>query len=266
VNELRIRLGDASVGYTDTGGGADPIIFLHGNSSSRTAFAAVIAQLQPQSRCVAFDLFGHGSSSLPSDGCSLPRYVQMLPQVLSALSISACTLVGHSLGGHIAMEALPLLREHVRIRALIGISAPPFKLASLRDALRDPVDGLLFQPDLSLAEVERVALALANPRNVSPGEHRLISDRIIATSPDARRAIARSIASGELGDEVEICRASPVPRLFIQGSEDGFVAQDYLEKLSAHAPLRLALLEGVRHSPHLEAPLAVARAIRAMLA
>jgi len=104
--ELQARLVDlfgTQIAVVEAGKG--PVVLLvHGVAGSRHNWDAVIPQLAERFRVVALDLPGHGESEKPRGDYSLGAYATVLRDLLEVLGYRRATLVGHSLGGGIAMQ------------------------------------------------------------------------------------------------------------------------------------------------------------------
>ncbi|MDP9503551.1 alpha/beta hydrolase [Pseudomonas protegens] len=104
-------------------GGAGPaLVLLHGIGSGAASWLQVAQQLAPKARVIAWDAPGYGdSSALESPAPKAEHYAARLLQMLDALGIEQCVLVGHSLG---ALPALALARsaQAQRVSRLLLIS------------------------------------------------------------------------------------------------------------------------------------------------
>jgi pimeloyl-ACP methyl ester carboxylesterase len=90
------------ISYSDIGSGPT-IIFLHGLSLNRNFWSTTITHLSPTHRCIAIDLPGHGESFEITTNGSMTSYVAAVREVIEKLNLTDVTLVGHSMGGQIAM-------------------------------------------------------------------------------------------------------------------------------------------------------------------
>ncbi|PSP16188.1 MAG: alpha/beta hydrolase [Cyanobacteria bacterium QS_8_64_29] len=83
------------------------LVFIHGWLLSRQYWHPLIAQLEPQYQCLAYDLRGFGDSQSSPAGenadYSLQVYARDLQELLQRLEIERAWLIGHSLGGSIAL-------------------------------------------------------------------------------------------------------------------------------------------------------------------
>lgn len=90
--------------YTETGHGGPPIVLVHGAFCDHTDFAPLIEHYRAQHRVVAVDLRGHGESSAPKQDYSVDVFVDDLAWICAQLGVHRPVVIGHSLGGQIAMQ------------------------------------------------------------------------------------------------------------------------------------------------------------------
>lgn len=91
------------VAYRDEGDG-DVLLLIHGMAGSSDTWRSVIPQLSKRFRVIAPDLLGHGESAKPRGDYSLGAFAVWLRDLLDELGVSHATVVGHSLGGGVAMQ------------------------------------------------------------------------------------------------------------------------------------------------------------------
>src|SRR5687767_15602421 len=85
-------------------GSGEAVILLHGIAGSFDTWTPVLPELGRSYYTVAPDLLGHGRSAKPRGDYSLGAYATGLRDLMEALEIPSATIVGHSLGGGIAMQ------------------------------------------------------------------------------------------------------------------------------------------------------------------
>jgi pimeloyl-ACP methyl ester carboxylesterase len=98
-----IELHGHRVSYRRAGSGP-ALLLLHGITDSSATWEGVAPQLAEHFTLIAPDLLGHGESATPRGDYSLGAHASGVRDVLTALGIERATVVGHSLGGGIAMQ------------------------------------------------------------------------------------------------------------------------------------------------------------------
>src|SRR4051794_29923234 len=80
------------------------LVLLHGIAGSSATWETAIGRLSERHTVIAPDLLGHGASSKPRGDYSLGAYANGVRDLLGALGEERGTIVGHSLGGGVAMQ------------------------------------------------------------------------------------------------------------------------------------------------------------------
>ncbi len=276
-SELRTRtakLHGRSVTYRQAGEG--PVLLLiHGIAGTSSGWDAVIEPLARTHTVIAPDLPGHGESE-PGGDYSLGGLAAGLRDLLATLGHDRATLVGHSLGGGVAMQFIyqfpeiaerlvlvasgglgPEVSPILRAAALPGADAFIAATASVGARVGSVVAGGLsaigLRPSPDVAEVARGYASLADS-----GRRRAFLDTLHAVvGTDGQRVAAT--------DRLYLAEAMPV--LIIWGERDPIIPSGHGEE--AHKALpgsRLELFEGVGHLPQLEEPVRFVSLIEAFLA
>src|ERR1700755_2261615 len=113
------------------------ILLIHGIGNNSTPWNTVQAKLAQRFTVIAPDLLGHGRSDKPRADYSVAGYANGMRDLLSVLDIERVTIVGHSLGGGVAMQfayQFPHLVERLILVAAGGVTKDVnvvFRLASL---------------------------------------------------------------------------------------------------------------------------------------
>ena len=101
--------------------GSGPLILLiHGIGDNSTTWETVQARLAQRFTVIAVDLLGHGQSDKPRADYSVAAYANGMRDLLSVLDIERATVVGHSLGGGVAMQFAYQFPHLVERLVLIG--------------------------------------------------------------------------------------------------------------------------------------------------
>jgi pimeloyl-ACP methyl ester carboxylesterase len=98
-----ITLHGHRVSYRREGWGP-PILLIHGITGSSATWDEVIPFLSDRYTVVAPDLLGHGDSAKPRGDYSLGAYASGIRDLMRAIGHNSATVVGHSLGGGVAMQ------------------------------------------------------------------------------------------------------------------------------------------------------------------
>jgi pimeloyl-ACP methyl ester carboxylesterase len=105
MQENQVTLHGHRIHYLSAGEpGAPVILLIHGVTSSSATWEPVIPALAEHAYVIAPDLMGHGESDKPRADYSLGALASMLRDLLEYLEIEHATVVGHSLGGGVAMQ------------------------------------------------------------------------------------------------------------------------------------------------------------------
>jgi len=127
----RIRLSYCDWGNPD----APPLVLIHGGRDHSRNWDWVAIELRERWHVIAPDLRGHGDSAWsPDGGYNMPAYLYDLAQLIHRRALAPVTLVGHSLGGNIAIRYAALYPENVtRVVSIEGLGPSPKAIAE-RDA------------------------------------------------------------------------------------------------------------------------------------
>jgi pimeloyl-ACP methyl ester carboxylesterase len=90
--------------YYSISGKGRPIVFIHGWAASHQFWKNQIQEFQDSYRILAYDLRGHGDSNKPKTGYQVSNHITDLAALLAREKISHPVLIGHSLGGMIALQ------------------------------------------------------------------------------------------------------------------------------------------------------------------
>jgi lipase len=109
--------GEVELAIWRAGDGPDPVVCLHGITAQHRAFNAAARYLAPTRGLVGVDLRGRGDSDKPDSGYGLEAHAADVVRVLDYLGLENAVLVGHSMGGFVALKAA--LAHPERVRALV---------------------------------------------------------------------------------------------------------------------------------------------------
>lgn len=96
---------DNSLVHYEVFGRGQPVIFLHSWVGSWRYFVPIMEMISDRYRTYAIDFWGFGDSDRSRKNHSIPEYVDQLTRFLRELGIAKANLVGHGLGGAVAVRA-----------------------------------------------------------------------------------------------------------------------------------------------------------------
>ena len=131
---VRIQVGAIEMEYEEHGDGGRPFVLVHGFTGSRDDWREVLPRLAARGRTVAPDLRGHGGSSNPGESAaySLERLVADVAGFLDALGIERIDLLGHSMGGMLALRLALDQPGRVASLVLMDTAAEPIAQGARR--------------------------------------------------------------------------------------------------------------------------------------
>lgn len=253
-----------------------PILLLHGYGASTHSFRHWVPELARDHRVMPLDLKGFGAAPKPDDGRYSPvDLAEPVVELIRRMDLRSVTLVGHSLGGGIALVAALLLLDRGelgRLRGLVSVSGaayaqalPPFaRLARWPRASRV---GLALVPKAWM--VRRVLESVVHdPGAVDPDQVEGYAEPLRNPATHGPLlAAARQIVPPGLPALTARYPELDVPALLLWGREDRVVPLAVGERLEKDLPrARLVVLERCGHLPAEERPREALRVLREFLA
>src|SRR6202035_6012694 len=105
--------------FLSPGQGA-PLLLIHGIGDSSSTWLPVVESLAADHTVIAPDLLGHGLSDKPRADYSIAAYANGMRDLLSVLDIDRVSVIGHSLGGGVAMQFAYQFPQLVERLILVG--------------------------------------------------------------------------------------------------------------------------------------------------
>lgn len=251
------------VAYVDEGRG-EVLLLLHGMGGSSETWRSVIGPLSGSYRVIAPDLPGHGESDKPRSDYSLGAFAVLLRDFLDELGVTRATIVGHSLGGGIALQFMYQHPDYGQRLILIssGGLGPDVGL-TLRMLSAPGAEFIMpiIAPRWALTAGERVWAWLHKAGLESPrGEEIWRSYSSLSDAP-TRQAFLRTLRSvvDYRGQAVcalnRITSKTEIPIMAIWGDQDAIIPLTHAYAAQQVRPdIRLEVLSGVGHFPQVERP------------
>jgi lipase len=111
--------GEVELAVWRAGEGEDPVLCLHGITAQHRAFNALARHLEGSRSLVGVDLRGRGDSGKPESGYGLEAHAADVIRVLNHLALERAVILGHSMGGFVALKISLSYPEHVRALVLL---------------------------------------------------------------------------------------------------------------------------------------------------
>jgi pimeloyl-ACP methyl ester carboxylesterase len=229
-------------------GAGEPVLLVHGFRGSSRYWTAVADELAQQHLVIAPDMKGFGESAKPRSGYSLGDHAAMLRGLLKTLGVSSAAVVGHSLGGVVALRVLTDFPGLVRRLVLVATPFTGTVQENLGELARAPLwmRLLVLRPHLA-----RLLVGLKSKTMV-----RLGSDTRDLTREDIEDAVKFCWAS--LHETFTSCivrenmrsrlRPVDVPALLLYGDHDDLVGLHHARDLLAvFRPSELVVVPGAGH-------------------
>jgi pimeloyl-ACP methyl ester carboxylesterase len=270
--EWQITLHGRRVIYRIAGSGP-PVVLIHGMLNSSSHWQSVAMELARDHTVIAPDLIGHGDSAAPRGDYSLGAHAASIRDLLAAIGIDRASIVGHSLGGGVAMQFFYQFPQRVERLVLISSGGLGREVSPmLRSAALPGVSALL-----SLTIQPRVLSALAGAghrlreRALGGGVYLQAIARALRPleNADARQAFLTTLRSviDVRGQRVSatdrLYLLESIPTMIVWGERDNTIPLVHGRRAHEAIPHSLfRTLPNAAHFPHLEDPGGLSRLLR----
>lgn len=239
--------------YIRAGAGNQKVLFVHGNLASANWWVPIMELLQAQFDMVAVDLRGFGKSQPSPAQVSLRDHAQDIANLVKDLEFTNFAIIGHSLGGAVAMEMGASFPELLSAMVLVD-SAPLTGMKDINYALLEQ----LLQNDTILTASLQNTMVMPVPQTVL--------EVLQADCLQAKAALIPNTRALDGIDFSEAARSFLKPVLVVHGENDVIVpVSEAKETAAAYRKSRLEILPGVRHNPQIENPPLFARLLSEFL-
>jgi pimeloyl-ACP methyl ester carboxylesterase len=250
-------------------GSGPPIVLIHGMLNSSRHWEAVAARLARSHQVIAPDLIGHGGSATPRGDYSLGAHAASIRDLLATLGVERATIVGHSLGGGVAMQFFYQFPQRTERLVLVSSGGLGPEVSPLLRGAALPGSALL----LRLATQPRLVDAIADAgtrlrtRGAANGVHLQAVARALRPLQDsgARRAFLETLRAviDRQGQRVSarerLYLLSEMPTMIVWGERDRTIPLAHgLAAREVIPGCRFEVLPRAAHFPNLEDPAGLA--------
>lgn len=234
--------GNISVSIHGTG---TPVVLLHGFGEDSRIWEQQVDHLKHKYQLIVPDLPGSGTSPLPSDQLSIDLMAEMIKEMLDALSVRSCIVLGHSMGGYITLSLAEKYPEQLLAFGLIHSTAFA-DTDEKKETRRKSIDFIKNHSALKFLQTTTPNLFGESFRTHQLQRINELIDR--GKSFTSKALIDYFEAMIERPDRSEQLKKSNVPVLIFIGEEDKAAdPADGLLQASYPAICQLELVPGIAH-------------------
>jgi len=228
------------------------IVFLHGFAESRAIWTDFLRDFPEVYQLLTLDLLGHGANTETVQDYSMEVQAEYVAEQLQQQGVEKPLLVGHSMGGYVALAFAEQFPELVTGLVLFHSTALPD--TEEKQANRDKNIEFVRKNGVGkfMDSFIRLLFAPAN-RDQMQAQQELVED--IGKAPPEATVLGGLEAMRNRPDRTQVLRDATFPVLFIGGKDDAAVTiESLLPQLALPAQSHALLLSNVGHLGYLEAP------------
>ena len=254
ATETRRAVNGTTLNVREQGRGDTALVFLHYFGGSGRTWRPVMDLLAPDARCLAPDLRGWGGADAPPVGYAVDDMADDVAALIAGYGLGRFILVGHSLGGKVALALAA--RSPAGLAALVLTAPSPPTPEPMTEEAREQLRASYGSENATRATLREIAV---RPLTAEDAEQ-AVADNLRAS----REAWTAWLDAGSREDISARMAAVRVPTRVLAGSEDKAVPQAVTrcEVIGRIAGARLTVLPNAGHLLPLEAPPEVADFVR----
>jgi pimeloyl-ACP methyl ester carboxylesterase len=271
IERVEVSIHGHRVQFTIAGHGP-PVVLIHGVAGRAGQWDQIVQLLADTHAVVAPDLLGHGESAKPRGDYSLGAHASGIRDLLVGLNIERASIVGHSLGGGIAMQFAYQFPERCERLVLVSSGGLGESVHPMLRAATLPGSELVL-PLLAHPRVLDVASLL--PRALGriglhsgPDLTEMAKGYQSLSDAEARSAFIHTLRSvidptgQRINGSDRLYLASKIPSLIVWGRRDRIIPVEHAQPAHEGMPgSRLEVFDEAGHFPQLDDPLRFARTL-----
>jgi pimeloyl-ACP methyl ester carboxylesterase len=255
ISTLKI---DAKIRYRDVGEGP-VIVLLHGYLETLKIWNGIVDELRADFRIIAPDLPGHGHSTISEDIQTMELMAKEVKLLLNHLEIEKCFMVGHSMGGYVALAFLELYPD-----MLLGLSlfhSSPFADTEEKKQSRNKEIELLKKGkkeqllDFHMRKIFATENTEKHPKKIIK-----LKERAQKPSTDFIISVIEGMKARK--DKTQVLKNTSLPVQYIIGAKDNFIPMSILDKLQLPLLSEVVVLEDSGHAGMYEEKIKSAKVIK----
>ena len=245
----KVEFKQVNIHYEEQGSGS-AVVLLHGFLEASWMWNAIAPQLAKRHRVISIDLPGHGQSDSIGYVHTMEEMAEAVQEVMRYIGVRRVGLVGHSMGGYVALAYAEQFPDNVRSLVLLQSTA----LADTEQKKADRLRAIDLVKSNYKSFVRKSVPLLFRPVNRKKFANQVgwVKEQCLKTSP---QGIIAAIEGMRLRPNRElIMKFPPYPVHLIAGEKDPRIPLSesvYLSKISAH--IHLHVIKGCGHMSYVEA-------------
>jgi esterase len=267
--DVLIDVSIAMLTYTTRGAGPRAVLVLHGflgSGRNLASLAQLISARLDDVKLVLPDLLGHGTSPPLTEGADLDTLAEAVLALSRSLSVAKFEIIGHSMGGRVALAIRRAAPNEVGRIVLLDVS--PARLDARASEL-DAVMSVVLAAPAEAGSREQIASALAAGA-LSPGLVNWLAMNIVPKDGRwswriDRARLAELLPRTRSDDLWSIVEREPAEVLLVRGARSAFVTDEDEARMKRIGG-DVVTIADAGHFLHVERPKAVADAVAAHLA
>ncbi len=216
-----IHFKNTNISYSEYGKGT-AIVLLHGFLENKTMWDSLIPEVSNKYRIITIDLLGHGETESLGYVHSMEDNADVVHAVLSDLKIRKAVLIGHSMGGYVALAFAELYPENVK--ALVLMNSTSYGDSEERKMNRDRAIKAVKQNYTNFVRISITNLFSEDNRERLAEEIENVKKEALKTP---LQGIVASLEGMKVRKDREVLlHFSPFPKLLILGKKDTVLNYD----------------------------------------
>lgn len=234
------------ISFSDQGTG-NTLVFIHGFLEEKSMWNDLIEHFKTKYRCISIDLFGHGKSENYGYIHTMKEQAEMILSLLHKLKLRKYTLIGHSMGGYVALELSKL--NPSSIRGLVLQNSTSYPDTEEKIANRNRGIAAVKENARLFVQVAIPMLFSEKNRTVFRKEVKEVTSKALETSTQGIVAALEGMKIRE--DNSNLLKESHFPILMVIGKEDPALDYNSLIQQTKNTPVQLKIFED-GHMSHIE--------------
>ncbi len=218
---------NTAISYSDVGKGT-VVVLLHGFLENKTMWKDLAPILSDKNRVISIDLLGHGLSECLGYVHSMEENAEMVKAVLSHLKIRKVVIIGHSMGGYVALAFAELYPESIKGIVLLNSTAK--EDSEERKVNRDRAIQAVKQNYINFVRMSIANLFSENNRDRLENEIEKVKLEALKTPLQGIVATLEGMKIRK--DRQFILKETDFPKLLILGEKDGvLIYKDHFSQI-----------------------------------